>query len=70
VLLSYIDRFGVEAVYGRTPGAGELRRMVVAENVIKAFEARQQAQDWAQWSKDNPELAALLAQAMRLTNGE
>ena len=65
-----MDRFGVEAVYGRTPGGQELRRMIQAENVVKAYEERAQAENWAQWAKDYPEKNRLLAEAERLVNGE
>lgn len=55
-----IDRFGAQAVYGRTLGVKEMRRITVAENVARAYEIRQSSSDWVKWSKDNPELAKLL----------
>ena len=74
LLLSYCDRFGVEAVYGRTPGGQELRRMIAAENVVKSYEERQQSDNWAAWARDNPEKSEILNRAMRLAgatdNGE
>jgi hypothetical protein len=36
ILLSYLDRFGAGAVYGRALGAGELRRMAAADNLAQA----------------------------------
>lgn len=44
--------------------------MAAAENVTKAYQERAQAQNWAEWAKDNPEKAALLNTAARLANGE
>jgi hypothetical protein len=68
-MLSYIDRFGL-GVLGRAPGAGELKRMVTAENIVKAYRERERAENWAAWAKDNPELAKALELGARLTNGE
>lgn len=60
--LSYIDRFGVEAVFGRkTLAAGEIFRMMTAENIRAAFRARRQAQNWAEWASENPQAARMLA---------
>ena len=44
--------------------------MIQAENVVKAYEERAQAENWAQWAKDYPEKNRLLAEAERLVNGE
>jgi glycosyltransferase involved in cell wall biosynthesis len=48
--------------------AGKLRRMVMAENVTKAYKARAEAEDWVAWARDNPEINALLNQAMKAAN--
>lgn len=59
--LRKIDRFGVEAVMGRRVlYFGETRRMILAENIAAAYMARKQASTWAQWSADNPAMAAVL----------
>lgn len=42
-------------------GAGEIRRMTAAENVIQAYQSRAQAENWASWAVGNPEQAELLA---------
>jgi hypothetical protein len=60
--LGYVDRFGLGAL---DAPAGKLRRMIMAENVTKAYKARAQAEDWVAWAKDNPEASALLNQAMK-----
>lgn len=67
-LLGYADRFGVEAVYGRMPGAGELRAMVLAENVVTAYHSRQKSENWAKWAQENPDMNRLLIMAVQ--NGE
>ena len=64
VLLRYVDRFGADAVFGRTPGAGELRSMVISENVVNAYNSRAKAEDWAKWADENPELSKLLIMAV------
>lgn len=65
VALGYIDRFGAAAVYGRTLGAGEMRRMALAENVVNAYKARARAENWAQWAQENRQASELLAQAAK-----
>jgi hypothetical protein len=68
-MLSYIDRFGL-GVLGRAPGAGELKRMVTAENIVRAYREREKAENWVAWAQANPELAKALELGARLTNGE
>ena len=61
VLLGYIDRFGVEAVMGRPVlSAGEIRKMLIAEDVVYAYGRRKASGNWGQWSQDHPYLDALL----------
>ena len=61
--LSYIDRFGVKAVYGRDElSFGEIQRMITAENIHEAYLARSRAESWAKWAQDNPEADRLLKQ--------
>ena len=62
---SYIDRFGVQAVMGRQLGAGEMRRMIMAENIVNAYHNRQRAADWVKWAEDYPDEAVLLNYAMK-----
>ena len=50
---------------GRPLGIGEIRRMVAAENVIRAYANRKAAEDWAKWAEDHPDQAALLNYAMK-----
>lgn len=60
--LKLIDRFGIEAVTGRRQFYyGELRRLVVAENIVSAYQSRAGSENWAEWSAKYPAQAALLA---------
>ena len=65
IQLNYIDRFGAQAVMGRNLGYLELRHMVLAENVLNAYNNRAKSQEWATWAKENPEQAELLAEAVK-----
>ncbi len=66
-MLQKIDRFGPEAITGRRQFYyGELRRLVYAENVIKAYQHRQGSANWAEWAQSNPILAAILSEAEKL----
>ena len=75
LLLNYIDRFGVQAVMGRsTLGAGEIRRMIASDNIVHAYESRKRADNWATWASANPTQSRILNDAIRLAedtdNGE
>jgi len=63
-LLSAIQAYGAQAVIGRPLGAGEIRRMNVASNVIAYHKQRAASGDWVKWGTDNPDEAALLNRAM------
>jgi len=64
-LLREIDRFGAQAVFGRPLGAGEMRRMMIAETIVNLYHARAAAENWAAWETANPGLAALLNAALK-----
>ena len=68
VLLRYIDRFGAQAVLGRTLGAGEMRRMAAAERIVNAYQSRKKADSWAEWAEMFPELNAILEDAILAGN--
>lgn len=69
VELSYIDRFGAEAVLGRPVlSAGEIFRMTVAENIKNALHSRKESQNWAEWAGKNPAAAKLLADIEKQIN--
>jgi uncharacterized protein involved in exopolysaccharide biosynthesis len=67
----YISRFGVEAVMGRPLGYGEIKRILVSENVYYGYLAREKAlqTDIVKWQKENRDLAELLSYAEKL-NGQ
>lgn len=60
-----IDRFGWEAAH--TAPAGELKRLFAADNVYRAYQAREAASQtedgWAGWAEKNPLLSRLLSRA-------
>lgn len=66
MLLSYAERFGAEMVFGRLPTFKELRRMILAENVVSAYKSRAASDNWVFWSQENPEQDALLVLAMKM----
>ena len=63
--MRYVDRFGAMAVFGRTPGAGELRAMAMAETVVNAYHDRAKTENWAAWADENPYENALLIMAVK-----
>lgn len=69
--LAKIDRFGLEAIYGRkTFYYGELRCLMIAENIHYAYHTRKTSKDWSDWTAKNPTLAALLFEAEKLAQDE
>jgi len=67
-LINAIDRFGVLAILGRQLGAGEIKRMRVAENIVAAYRSRAQSKNWATWASENKDMSHLLLTAMELLN--
>jgi len=65
-LLSNIRVYGAEAVVGRPLGAGEIRRMNVAKNIVNAYNDKINADNQAQWAKDNKNKDAILMEALKL----
>jgi len=70
-LLGYIDRFGVTAATGReTLQVGEMRRMILCENIHNAYLSRKASDDWAKWATDNPFYAVLLREVEGLLDAD
>lgn len=68
-MLAKIDRFGLEAITGRRQFYfGELRRLIIAENIVNAYRGRSRADSWAAWANENPGMAELLAEVERSAN--
>ena len=71
-----IGRFGVQAVYGRTLGYGEARRIAIAEGLIDAYKSRaayrdeSEVENWAEWSARYPEMSARLIAAEIIDNAD
>ena len=67
----HVETFGAAAVLGRVMGAGELRRIAAAKNVVRAYQSRKYYRDaggnenWAQWTNQHPDLARILNAAER-----
>jgi hypothetical protein len=57
-----INRFGAQAVYGRALGYGEMRRILLAENVERVAQ-RFLAKDSAKWFQAHPNDLKLLTWA-------
>jgi hypothetical protein len=64
ILLNLVDRFGAQGVLGRALGAGEIRRMLTAEAVVRAYQERERSGNWAAWVREHPEKDRLLREAM------
>jgi hypothetical protein len=66
-ILAKIDRFGIEAILGRRVlYYGELRRMILAENIVIHYRRRAASSNWAAYALDNPEMAQILLEAEKL----
>jgi hypothetical protein len=68
-MLHRIDRWGVMAVMGRpTLGARETGHMLLCENIVNWYRAREADRDgWAKWEHDNPDKARVLQEALAET---
>jgi len=70
-----IERFGVQAVYGRPLGYGEMRRISIAEGIVQAYRSRDNYHDkdnsenWSEWAARFPEMNARLIAAEIIDNG-
>jgi len=62
----HIDRFGVQAVYGRALTCREINAMTLAESVRNVYNQRAQANtDWSAWAQTYPDLSAFLNRAIK-----
>lgn len=62
-----ISRFSLEAITGRRVMLfSEYIRMITAENIVKAFTERMNAESWVTWQKDHPNASKLLTEAEQL----
>ena len=71
-----IERFGVQAVYGRPLGYGEMRRISIAESIARDYQHRSNyrdkngAENWSEWAARFPEMNARLIAAEIIDNGD
>ena len=66
-LLNCLDRFGGALnVLGRPLGAGEMRRMSLAQNITAWYREREQAGNIVEWTNSNMQKADALHMAHRL----
>lgn len=61
----YVNRFGVQAIFGRQLYLHEIKEMVIAENVFNAYMERQGSGNWAEWAEKNPTMSEVLVKAAR-----
>jgi hypothetical protein len=47
-------------------GAGEIRRMIYTENIIRFYNSKTKAENWAEWAAKFPGPDAILNEAMIL----
>ena len=67
-----IDRFGVQAIFGRSYlGAAEINKMLAAQRIVRLSEEIKEYRDgegninWAAWAQADPQGAADLAEAQK-----
>ena len=71
-----IERFGVQAVYGRPLGYGEMRRISIAESIARDYQNRSNyrdkngAENWSEWATRFSEANARLIAAEIIDSGE
>lgn len=67
-MLQKIERFGLEAITGRRQFFyGELRRLIVAENIVQSYRSRAQTENWGEWAVKNKDMARILADVEMLS---
>lgn len=65
-----IDKYGTQAVFGRTLSFHEIRMLDLADNVVKAYRERERSDNWAEWAEKNHAKARILGVAGRLAQEE
>lgn len=61
----YVNKFGTQAIFGRSLYLHEIKEMIIAENVQDAYIGRKLSGDWAKWAEENPGLAEILSRAAK-----
>lgn len=63
--LTFLERFGAQALFGGPVPLKFLRRMQTAETIVHAQRAHAAAENGADWAAKNPNAFALLTRALR-----
>lgn len=65
-----LEMFWMVRSFGWAPAhtapAGELRSMMIANNIYEAYRSRERSGDWAGWAEANPEANEMLNRAMMI----
>ena len=48
----------------------EMRRMIVTNNIIQAYQDRARSATWEAWTKENQDMASLLFKAQQMYDNE
>ena len=67
-LANLIGEYGVQAVLGRPLSFGEINRLEMAKSVVRAYNARKNATNAAQFAEENQKALELLLYAEELVN--
>jgi len=59
-----VRQYGAAAVFGRVLTIEEMRKMILAERIVEAYQARAKSDNWAEWASQNQDAANLLNAAM------
>ena len=64
-----LARFGSGPVIGLQPlGVGALRRIAMAEDIVRAYQGRAASPNWAEWARANLGAAELLNWAAEIAS--
>lgn len=69
-LIRMVDRFGAQAVFGRTLKRGEMRRMATVERIVEGYQAMTSAKNQDDWIKAHPDEWKLIDRAAGAANGK
>ena len=68
-LITAIDRFGAQAVYGRLLSRGEALRLIYLEQVVQAVRVFDKTQDMGALMTTHPEIVRLARDSIRIADG-
>ena len=56
-----VEKYGVQAVFGRALFLHEIKEMNIAENIYNAYKSRKASDNLAKWTTENQGLAEILS---------